>query len=314
MFAFIRVVLAICVIIPFSFAQEPPPYVDWDLRGDIPNGCGEHFFEAVNITGANSWYGNPVTVVDGPTGGTNFATVAIYNPGGGNQPIPLTPDMEGNIERPYATVLASYLDPAFAAWVGAPVSAFPPQHYNVPIHEVQIINAADGVTRSTPRGTNSVGQIELGIAEPWGAITLGKWLEGRGTCTFLCQGDGTSIMNMKIRNMFPNRIYTTWAGFDGENGLEVYAIGGLPNAIVTDEVGSGTLKRQLNFCPFELKEDEIPLLWILLDFHSDMTIYGNMPSPGGAGLPPGSIGHAQIQFNIGGTVQRRGARPNHPGE
>lgn len=251
-------------------------------------------YEGQNAMGPNHFMGGPIADLGEPFGLVNLYSVGLYNPFG-PEPIKITPDM--NIEHPYSAVLATIVDPTFAAF-GAPIE-FEAEYLNVPLHEVPV--ALDGIGEVTGvlGPPHTAGQLDTHRAAPYGPITLGQWLEASGRCTFTCLSDGGSEMVIELEHLLPNSLYTIWGIFGG-GPVALTPLGGVPNVVATDDNGVGRVRRILNWCPLNPKEGDRPLLWISIAFHSDHAVYGNVPAP--YNWPEGLIHHTQLQFFIAATV------------
>lgn len=287
----LRFLLILFSVVPNLFAGEP-------ANEHEKQSLERHVYEGQVAMGPNHFMGGPIADL-GDLGTVNLYAVGLYNPNGPD-PIVLTEDM--NIPYPYSAVLATIVDPAWEA-LGAPTD-FGPEFVNIPLHAVPTKIENGTVSLG---GSNSTDQIGIHQAEPFGPITLGKWMEAMGTCVFECLADGGSMMTIDVGGMLGNRTYTVWGIFGG-GPLAVIPLGGIPNTVVTDEVGVGRIKRRLNFCPLDYQDDDRPLLWISLAYHSDHASYGNVPAPDM--WPEGVIHHTQLQFFIDATViEKRKIQP-----
>jgi len=136
-------------------------------------------------------------------------------------------------------------------------------------------------------------------------ITLGDWLKASGNMRVSCEEDGTAEIKIKVHDLIPHRAYTVWAMWHLSDGrIFPQPFGGAPNGYITDEEGEAEYERTLNFCPLEAARNGIDnnrLLSIITHLHSDHVLYGAVPTPSGAGLPPGTVGHMQLEWNFPGA-------------
>jgi len=136
-------------------------------------------------------------------------------------------------------------------------------------------------------------------------ITLQDWLKASGEMEFHCRENGTASLQIKVKDMVPNRAYTVWAMWHLADGrIFPQPFGGAPNAYITDNEGNASLKRELNFCPQDVAQNGIEnnrLLSIITHLHSDHIIYGGVPVPTATGFPPGTVGHMQLEWNFPGV-------------
>jgi hypothetical protein len=267
-----------------------------------------HTYEGQVVIGSNNNMGKPAADLGEPLGTFFVHSLGLFNPFG-DEAILITSDME--IEHPYSAVLATVVDPNYVV-LGVPTDV-DPKLKNVPLHEVPSMISADTSQTANLSPPQTAGQIEMHRAGPHPPITLGKWLEAKGTCTFTCLSDGGSEMVIELSNMLPNSLYTIWGvigdgGADSTGGMDMVALGGLPNVFSTDENGVDRVKRVLNWCPHHLRAGERSLLFISIAFHSDHAIYGAKPAP--TNWPSGLVHHTQMEFFIGvKTVEPKATKP-----
>ncbi len=259
--------------------------------------------DAASVTGWNRYLGQPRYRWDflaPPLDIAGANTVAAYNPGAA-EPLPLTPN------SPQETVLATVADP-FLEVVFPPfkVDLTLPEAINVPLREVATLIRGDLVTRSAlpfiTRATVTA-QSQAAPDKP-NPITLGDWLKGSGRMTIKCRDNGTASLKVRVRDLIPRRAYTVWAMWHLADGRIIpQPFGGSPNAYITDEDGDAELERTLNFCPMVAATNGIDgnrLLSIITHLHSDHILYGAVPTPSGAGYPPGTVAHMQLEWNFPG--------------
>ena len=228
-------------------------------------------------------------------------TVGAYNPDGHN-PLPLGPG------SPPETILATVADP-FLEVVFPPfqVSSANPDFINLKLRDVPSMVRGDLVTRAAlPFITNAAvtAQSQAAPDQP-DPITLGDWLKASGKMHVSCEEDGTAEIKIKVHDLIPHRAYTVWAMWHLSDGrIFPQPFGGAPNGYITDEEGEAEYERTLNFCPLEAARNGIDnnrLLSIITHLHSDHVLYGAVPTPSGAGLPPGTVGHMQLEWNFPGA-------------
>ena len=257
--------------------------------------------EAANVTGWNRYLDQPRYRWDflvPPLDLAGANTAGAYNPGGG-EPLPFTPDSQLD------TVMVSVADP-FLEVVFPPfdVSVVNPSAVNVPIRDVATMVRSDLVGRATlPFITDApVTAPSQAAPDKPDPVTLRDWFKASGRMRIRCLQDGTAELNIRVRDLLPNRAYTVWAMWylaDGRIIPQPY--GGVPNGYITDGDGDAELERTLNFCPMQAARYGIEgsrLLSIITHLHSDHVLYGAIPAPSAAGLPPGTVTHMQLEWNF----------------
>jgi hypothetical protein len=248
--------------------------------------------EAFVVTGFNRYLGEPRFELAAPVGTFGFTTVGAYNPNG-DAPLSLT------AESPKSTVLATYVDPAFLAANGLTPADVDPAKLNVPLRQVAANVSGNGLTRAPLKGVLDAAQVEVSQAEPAEPITLGDWERGSGKIRITCHR-GEVWVDVRVRHLIPNRLYTTWAIFGGSS-IDVIPLGGAPNVIITDGNGDGRLRRQLNFCPLT-RTGQRPLVDVEILLHGDQQNYGGVPELPAAGkaqsLYAGTVTFAHLDFPI----------------
>ena len=268
--------------------------------------------ESISATGFNRLLGDPVMNL-GNYGDLGFETVAEYNSKGGDA-IPLTKAAEKS------ALLASYVDPEFLNLFmsGQSSGSLAPDTLNVPLRDVGANSGLSGVEYKT---APPVTDVPIGIlfqaaqSLPVYPITLEEWLKAKGKLSFSCKANGTSIVKMKLAGLIPRRQYTVWGFFETQESNLPFAdfgpirpLGGVSNLVVADENGEGEYKRVLNFCPMNLKKDQIPLSAVFVYFHSDLATYGAVLSHPGEGRFPGNAGHVALQFPVSAQTHNIRAR------
>lgn len=248
------------------------------------------------VTGLNRLLGEPVWNF-GPLGTVGFETVGGLDPEG-DEPLALSSTTARN------TLLATIVDPF---WLR--VTGFTPAEVanldNVYLRNVPIVVDPFG-GRAPLAPLNAGTQLQFTRAESNGLITLGKWLRARGQMRIQCSGSRGPRVHMQFQNLVANGVYSVWAGFETQfNGapfLGIGPLGGVPNSFVTDDRGSATFERSLNFCPMDLKEGEVPLLFVDVVYHSDGSLYGARPALPRVKLFSGTVSHSQLEFLLSGTA------------
>lgn len=261
-----------------STAAEPP-----DAR----------VLEGYPVTGLNCRLGEPLADFGPPLGKFHFTTAGAHDPGG-LVPLPLSPG--ASLE----TLLATTADPTVLAVFDVEPEEIDPTVLNVPLRQVPAnIDPAGDVRRALPDHF-TVAPTDPNQTTPSSPITLGRWLEARGTALVLCHPDGSAIVDLRMRRLVPNRLYTVWAFFLTLEGPRPIPLGGAPNTFGTGPWGDGRFVRALSYCPFEPTEEGERQLTIDVVLHSDHQVYAIEPALARAGLPPGVVAHAQLEFRLAG--------------
>lgn len=245
------------------------------------------------VTGTNRFLGQPLTDFGAPLGTAGFSNVAAQNSYGA-QPIPLTTD------TPSSALLATYVDPMFLSLIGKTPADVDPAQLNVLLQDVPVNVDPAGSVRSSLKGILQAVQMHPSLAEPSAHITLAHWVHAEGVASITCQTEEMSTVAIKLKNFLPNRIYTMWAILGGAE-LVPLPLGGVPNAIVTNNRGNARFERVLKFCPFQTRSGDRPLLLIDVVFHSDQQVYGAVPDLPFADLFTGLVNHTQYEFPLMGT-------------
>ena len=138
--------------------------------------------------------------------------------------------------------------------------------------------------------------------------TVGDWAAIKGRLDYQCSDNGTSTVEIGIKNGLPKSIYTMW-DVGAVNPLTIdeagYAVplGGLPNVFVTDANGCGHAKVELPYClarPCEAGASSCTN-YVSIFYHFDDQVYGGAPAESFMGVPVGSIGANHMVWNITGT-------------
>ncbi len=258
-------------------------------------------------TGPNKFLDGPIRdhgVVFGfPFGTLGFAELGEYNPGAALAN-PLTKD------TPDEAILATFMDPLFIQLLGFDPSDIDSTFLNVPLNEV-----ATATRVATPQGPVVVTKklpgmfdsppFEANIAAPHGPITLGQWKQANGRANIQCIGNDYATVELRMKNLVPNRSYTIWSG--NMNSVTVtfnQPLGGAPSAVTSDEDGKARFFRELNFCPLDIVDNadgsQSQMLFIMVLFHSDHHTYGGIFAPNSDSRFGGTVAHVQLHFPIVG--------------
>ncbi|MEX2499815.1 MAG: hypothetical protein WD397_13180 [Wenzhouxiangellaceae bacterium] len=265
---------AVMLAIPALAAGESP-----DNHGGLHGNPPVEVIRGIAVTGPNSLLGQQVADF-GPGGSTGSDLVAEFDPNG-DVPLSLSPATPR--DSLVATTAADDADSAL---------------WNLPLRQVPTNISSDGNERASLPGQLSADTFDFNQAEPAEPITFHEWLEAEGRLRFRCHANGTATVDVRVRNLIPNRVFTLWALF-GESGAIPF--GGAPNVIMTDEYGDGRFHRRLNFCPSQETDNGDKLDQIVVVFHSDQQNYATQPTLPDRGFPPGIVAHPQLQFTIDGV-------------
>lgn len=261
--------------------------------------------DAESVTGWNRLLGEPRYRWDFLPAPLDLAGANTAGAQGAAGVEPLTPASSRN------TVLASIADPFLEViFPGLSVALVDPSDLNLPLRQVPTWVSGDLATRRTlphhgsaPIATQA--QAEPEYPEP---ITLDRWLEGKGRLKIRCRDNGTAQIDIRVRDLIPNRAYTVWGlWFRADGRIFPQPFGGAPNGYVTDPRGGARYERDLNFCPLEAAEGGLEgnrLLSIITHLHSDHVFYGAIPAPSALGLPPGTVTHMHLEWNFPGVGER----------
>jgi len=261
--------------------------------------------QAENATGPNKILDKPIRnhglVYGWPMGTLGFSELGVYNPDG-NEPKPLTSETDPD------AVLSTFLDPNFVAAIGFDPSDIDPSFINVPLQKVKTLYEARDVSGVPMVGRDSLpGMFDAKpfapvIAAPTKPITLEDWLKARGRAVIKCAADGTSTVDIKMKHLVPNRLYTVWsANVNAKIGPFNQPVGGAPSAFTSDERGNGRFKRRLSYCPLMPVEDvQTQMLWMMVLLHTDHMAYGGVFAPNRDSLFGGTVAHVQLHIPLTG--------------
>lgn len=246
-------------------------------------------FKGDPVTGINDLCGKPVWTFDYPAPlAPDFRTpnFGVYDPTpGATDPLPLTPE---NCKPD--TVVATVVDPVFAAYIGVGPNDVDLRLKNVLIRDVpapiefQSLRAPLPDLAALPPETSAVARFK---SEPSKPITLGEWFRARGELTIRCTAAGPATAFATFKNLVPNGLYSVWGSWSttppGAPGAVVVPIpfGGAPNALIADYKGDATYLRKFAACPLDPVPDEVDskMLFVALVYHSDGVLYGASPGP-----------------------------------
>lgn len=244
-------------------------------------------------TGSNKNLGKQIW--DLGVGNDNFDFVYALDSEGKAQPI--TEDTPGD------SVLATNVDPNYLKIFGMTPADVDQRLLNVPLREVSMIVAPWG-ERGQVLPMDEVPVGSGGLAYPNGPITLDDWMDASGKAVFVCYEDGSSDIQVNVKNLVPHGLYTAWvnkvvdsSGDGVPDRLGGASFGGLPNTLMANDKGRGVYRRHLNFCPQEQEGFRI----LNFAYHSDGTGFGAMPDLPMGGYPGGTTVHAHLHFpmNVG---------------
>ncbi len=249
--------------------------------------------EGVAVTGTNRLFGKPTTDYGPPLGTAGFYNMGIYNPNGNT---PLLVDEQS----PDDALIATAVDPNFLMMVGLPLSLIDESLLNIPLQNVPVNISPAGDQRSQLPSTLMVDPTSPNQAEPIKAITLKSWLKAKGLAKLKC-GEHKNSVDIKLHDLIPNRLYSMWGIFESADAmLLAVPLGGVPNAVTTNNKGDAEFSRQIGFCPFERTVSGARLLAIDVVYHSDHQMYGVVPELPLIGLITGSVTHTQLEFVLVG--------------
>lgn len=246
-------------------------------------------------TGTNRFLSQPLHDFGPSIGTAGFSNVGARNVSGA-QPLPLTTD------SPATSLLVTFVDPGFLEMFGKTIDDVDSNLLNVPLRDVKMNADLNGLQRAAPVPITLAEQLQPSQASPADPVTLGQWMRAQGFALVRCEGQGANV-KIDLKGLLPNRVYSVWGLFGGQ-GITPFPLGGAPNVVVTDDRGNGSFERELNFCPFDLKPGQLPLLAIDIVFHSDHQNYGLVPELDLAGFFTGTITHTQLEFLVTGQDLR----------
>jgi hypothetical protein len=128
---------------------------------------------------------------------------------------------------------------------------------------------------------------------------LSDWRKAKGKDTIKCTDKSNTVL-LELSGLIPNRLYTAWGVFGAAMPIPI-ALGGAPSVFVTNNRGSATFQRVLNFCPLAPNPGQPRFLFIEILYHSDQEVYGLVPALPMAGLHIGAVVHTQLEFPVNVT-------------
>jgi len=248
--------------------------------------------KAEPVTGFNQRLGQPLWDLGPGFGTASFAFVFGFNPDA-ELPDTLTQESPGD------TLVATGLDPNFAALLGSFADGVDQRFINVPLKEVPVIVNEFTADRAVLPSAREAAPYEISRSLPNDPVTLDAWLDSEGEVEVVCREDGTAKIDFDFGGLIKNGIYTAWGIFirdtDG-NGLgdQLLAIplGGVPNAFTADNHGKANFSRTLGFCPTE----ETTLRLVDIAYHADGNLYGGAVDLYLQGFPGITAATTQLAF------------------
>ncbi|HHJ15644.1 MAG TPA: hypothetical protein ENJ80_03000 [Gammaproteobacteria bacterium] len=244
------------------------------------------------VTGFNQRLGEALWDLGPGFGTASFAFVFGYNPDG-TSPAPLTPTTPGD------TLVASGLDPNFAALLGPFADGIDPSFINVPLKDMPVIVNEFTAERAAVPSTLDAAPHQPSRSLPNAPITLNAWLDAEGRVRVVCLADGTAKVSFSFEGLIENGIYTAWGIFtrdtddDGrDDQLLAVPLGGVPNAFVAGKHGKARFSRTLGFCP--TGEDTLRLVDIA--YHADGNLFGGAVDLYLQGFPGITAATTQMAF------------------
>lgn len=245
------------------------------------------------VTGFNRLKGNPLWNLGPDLGTFGFETTGAYQPDN-HEAAPLNPD------TPEDTLLATWVDPVFLSLFDLTPDVVPSEHLNLPLRDVLVAVDPGGIQLASLPSINDVGMLDYSRATSNGDITLKKWLRASGRASLRCNKKSSKV-NLALKGLIPNGLYTVTAVFMSAGGPVSVPLGGVPNVFVTNSHGNATYKRKLNFCPGD-QSNPGELLIIDVTWHSNHTLYGTQTNLPYAGSFAGVGNHIHLSFLVEGEA------------
>jgi hypothetical protein len=139
--------------------------------------------------------------------------------------------------------------------------------------------------------------------------TVGEWEEIKGKMSVTEKRDGSVTVKITIRDALPNSLYTVWdVGITNPSSDEAggYAVplGGLPNAMTTDENGCAYKEIEMAYSPARsCAEGETSCsAYVSVFYHWDGQAYGGAPAGTWSGVPTGIYAGNQMVFPTAGDL------------
>ncbi len=234
---------------------------------------------AYPATGPNRFCDKPLFLLPDPfPPTTGFTFLGEYDPApGASDAIRL--DASNCVP---GTILATTTNPAFQGFFGFPDADS--RLKNIPLRDVPVLAGLDGAYARLPaQGTLPANPLPPVRSKPDYPLTLGDWMGVEGRMKLECAADGSAKVNVKLRSLIPNGVYTlfgiwkTRSPFDGSMTFMPVAFGGFPNVLVADEKGKAKFSRELDYCPLDPTPDGSVLMFVDLAYHADSNPHGGFP-------------------------------------
>ncbi|GAA3917532.1 hypothetical protein [Litoribacillus peritrichatus] len=139
--------------------------------------------------------------------------------------------------------------------------------------------------------------------------TVGEWEDIQGKMTVVERRNGKSIVRITIREALPNSIYTLWDVGIKNPSTETAAgyavpLGGLPNAMITDNNGCAYKEIEMAYSPARSCEagEASCSAYISAFYHWDAQVYGGAPAGTWSKLPTGIYAGNQMVFPTSGEL------------
>jgi hypothetical protein len=252
-------------------------------------------------TGFNRLLGKPLMKL-GKLRHFGYSTLGAFNRAG-DKPIRLSRKTKKS------ALLATYVDDVFLdSFYGDQPFVLDQNSLNIPLRDVPTnVDITGSNFQKIPPITEAeqYTQFKHGQAFPFKPIKLRDWLRAKGKAVIKCENGKAPVVMLKMRRLIPNRFYSVWAFFEEESPQfpmksfgPVRPLGGVPNMMVSDYSGNGTFERELNFCPMDLEEYELPLSNIFIMYHSNHHFAGTVPTFPEIGRFPGNVAHVHMHFPV----------------
>ncbi|KAI0559262.1 hypothetical protein FGB62_160g06 [Gracilaria domingensis] len=186
--------------------------------------------------------------------------------------------------------------------------------FNIPVAEAPALTIlSQGLNDRVPPPSFADSSDPSVIALPYlsresdDQITLGDWNRMSTRIVGKCFNDSAKV-KVFVKNALPNGLYTLWDvgvtdPLTPEEGLSAGPFGGLPNVIVTNQRGYGSIMRHLNYCPVnKCPGSKRCTLYVSLFYHFDHMVYGGSPVLDFAGQAVGHAAANQIQIFLNGEI------------
>jgi len=139
--------------------------------------------------------------------------------------------------------------------------------------------------------------------------TVAEWEAIKGKMSVKENADGTVKVQITIREALPNSLYTVWDVGVTKPSSEMaggYAVplGGLPNAMTTDENGCAYKEIEMAYSPARscAEGEESCSAYVSVFYHWDGQAYGGAPAGTWSGVPTGIYAGNQLVFPTSGEL------------